>query len=349
MNIWLKTTLAASLDGIGLLAALRYLRSESHGIVLTIHRVLKDEDVGSCYEPHLVTTESVFEDLLCLLHNEFEIVGLEKLVGQTDTHKRRQRIALTFDDGWVDTYSVAFPLLARYGLPATIFVCTGLIANGLPYAALPEERFARIWKHCAITERLSLLSEDLRKWGVTRPQVVGRGPWSTQLKKMSIHTRLLLLTHLEDTYNTPAPLTRQFINWDEARTMASNNITIGCHTARHCTLDCEQDATVRDELSRSRREISEQISSQVQFLAYPNGAYNSRVISIARQIGFTHAFTTNTGFLSRETSPFTIPRIAIANSLITGPSLNLNSSRTRFHLQAVYGGDRIANARFITL
>lgn len=335
MNAYLKTCVASNLDRLGLLPALRYLRSTRRGIILTFHRVLKDADKGTSYDPHLVMSESIFEELLFLLRKEFDVVGLEQLVQQPEGQNRRQRVAVTFDDGWKDTYSVAFPLLLRYQIPATVFLCTRLLSETDSFPMLPEERFARIWKHCSLIDQLALLLEDLRIWGVSVPGHLTRQAWSVQLKQLCLRSKLLLLTYLEDTYHPPRPVTRQFISWEEARIMANNNMTIGSHTAGHCTLSSEQDATIIDELSHSRAEILERVGIEAQFLAYPNGAYNSHAILIAREVGFTHAFTTEIGLVSRKTNSFTVPRIAMEDSLVATSQLALNASRTRFHLQAL--------------
>ena len=335
MNAWYKTLLASTLDKLGLLAALRHVRAADQGIVLTFHRVLKDAETNQCYDSHLVMSESVFEELLLLLRTEFEVVALDQLIRHPEGHGQRQRVAITFDDGWMDTYSVAFPLLLRYEVPATVFVCSGLLNGDLTFPMLPEERFARIWERCSITERLPLLFEDLRKWGVAASPTPQRKEWSTRLKQMSLHTRLLLFTHLEDTYHPVQPRTRQLMSWEEVRTMVRNNVTIGSHTVGHCTLSSEQDATVFDELRRSRVEILAQAGVDAQLLAYPNGAYNSRVVLIARAAGFTHAFTTETGFFNRRADPFLIPRIAMEDTVVANRPPVLNVPRTRFHLQAL--------------
>jgi peptidoglycan/xylan/chitin deacetylase (PgdA/CDA1 family) len=335
MNVPLKICLASSLDRLGLLFALRHLRSHKRGIILTFHRVLREADISTCYDPHLVMSESIFEDLLRLMRHEFDVVGLEQLVQQPEGQNRRQRIAITFDDGWRDTYAVAFPLLLRYQMPATVFLCTSLLSGTHPFPMLPEERFARIWRHCFLIDELVLLLEDLRKWGVSVPEHPTQQACSVQLKQLSFRAKLLLLMHLEDTYRPPSPPARQLINWEEARIMANNNVTIGSHTAGHCTLSSEQDATIVDELSRSRAEILEGVGTVAQFLAYPNGAYNSHTILIAREIGFTHAFTTETGLVCRGINSFTMPRIAMENSFITNSHLALHAPRARFHLQAL--------------
>ena len=122
MNLLIKTSLAEGLDRMGLLAALRYFRSGQRGIVLTFHRVLPKGGEAGCYDPHMMMSEDIFEQLLMLLRNEFDVVGLEQLMEYPEAVEHRQRVAITFDDGWEDTYSVAFPLLQKYRMPATVFV-----------------------------------------------------------------------------------------------------------------------------------------------------------------------------------------------------------------------------------
>src|ERR1700747_410382 len=39
----------------------------------------------------------------------------------------RVRVAFTFDDGWIDTYTVAFPIARKYRVPFIVFFCPGLI------------------------------------------------------------------------------------------------------------------------------------------------------------------------------------------------------------------------------
>lgn len=51
---------------------------------------------------------------------------------------RAKWIALTFDDGWYDNYTEAFPLLKRFGFRATFYVTTGQIRSGDPTGS-PED------------------------------------------------------------------------------------------------------------------------------------------------------------------------------------------------------------------
>ena len=56
-------------------------------------------------------------------HN-YNVVPLEDLVALIKDNKKipPKTIAITFDDGYADNYSYAFPVLKKYRIPATIFI-----------------------------------------------------------------------------------------------------------------------------------------------------------------------------------------------------------------------------------
>lgn len=332
MNLIVKTGLAAGLDKLGLLSALRYVRAARQGIVLTFHRVLRDTDKHLSYDPHLVMSESVFEELLQLLQREFQVVSLEEILEHPERTNQGQRVALSFDDGWEDTYSVVYPHLLRHRMPATVFLCTGLME---PSQMIPEERFGRIWQHCLETGSLPLLLQDLRKWGAPPSPSKNRYHWAQYLKKLTLKTKLVLLSHLEDSYCVPSDTRRRLMNWEEAAIMARNNIAFGSHTANHCTLTAEQDSYILNELKRSREDLFANLKIATNYLAYPNGGYNARIMTLAREAGYTHAFTTRVDYVTRQTNPYAIPRFAMDDFVVADQTSTLNASRARFYLQAL--------------
>ena len=74
-----------------------------------------------------------FEKQMEYLHkHNFNIVPLKTIVDamQYGTELPKNTVALTFDDGYKDNYTVAYPLLKKYSFPATLFIYPNYISNG---------------------------------------------------------------------------------------------------------------------------------------------------------------------------------------------------------------------------
>src|SRR5262245_15447262 len=72
--------------------------------------------------------EPVFRSQVKYIKDHFEVIPLSAAVGRMKERSiLRPTIAITFDDGFQNNYEIAFPVLCEEGLPATIFLTTGLI------------------------------------------------------------------------------------------------------------------------------------------------------------------------------------------------------------------------------
>jgi peptidoglycan/xylan/chitin deacetylase (PgdA/CDA1 family) len=334
MNLRVKIAVASVLDKSGIISLVRNYRSTRGGLILSLHRVLPAIEAKESFEPRITITDTVFEQLLILLRREFHVVSLTQLLNRPEDTDGRQRVALTFDDGWSDTYSYAYPLLLRYEMPATVFLCPGLMEEG---QMLPEERFARIWRWSVKQHHIKLLFQDLRKWGLAGGESQARSAWSRPLKRLAINAKLLMLNHLETTYGVPGCDKRRFLTWDEARIMRRSNITFGSHTVHHSTLTAEPDPSLEEELVNSREMIESKLQEEVRFLAYPNGSYDGHVMVAAHRAGYSHCFATDQGSFRRNANNYAIPRIHIDDSVVVNKISSLHASRVRFHLQHFVG------------
>jgi peptidoglycan/xylan/chitin deacetylase (PgdA/CDA1 family) len=101
---------------------------------------------------------------------------------------------------------------------------------------------------------------------------------------------------------------------------------------KHCTLSAEQDSTIAEEMVASRAAIRQNIGTEATCLAYPNGAYNERVVQLAEDAEFTYAFTTEKGLVGRRTNHFKVPRISMDDLVVTDSAAALHPPRVRFHL-----------------
>jgi len=140
--------------------------------ILVYHKV--SPDTHPFFEP---THPVVFEQQMQFLKQCYQIMPLTELVERAKRGDVPDRaVAITFDDGYRDNYEFAFPILKKYGLPATVFVATGAIGTGeiLWHDRIFDAfRFAsapRMNLQSALNKARELYGENRRRWVETVEQ-----------------------------------------------------------------------------------------------------------------------------------------------------------------------------------
>ncbi|MDD5668730.1 MAG: polysaccharide deacetylase family protein [Candidatus Omnitrophica bacterium] len=98
-----------------------FVRSQYVAPVLMYHYV----PLNANYGDRLSIQKDVFErQMKFLKENRFTVISLDELAGLIKMGKKipPKTVAITFDDGAKDNYLNAFPILKKYGFPATIFL-----------------------------------------------------------------------------------------------------------------------------------------------------------------------------------------------------------------------------------
>jgi peptidoglycan/xylan/chitin deacetylase (PgdA/CDA1 family) len=107
----------------------------------------------------------------------------------------------------------------------------------------------------------------------------------------------------------------RYLTWEQVKEMHDKGFSFGSHTLSHIVLTNASDDDMRVQLIKSREAIEWRLKQKVEYLAYPGGFYNQRVIEVAKQAGYRAAFTTNLGRDKLNCGLFTLNRIPIfANS-----------------------------------
>ena len=308
----LKNHLANLLSSCGILAVARSLGGRHKDLIITLHRVLPLLESKQCHDEHLLLSTLAFESLLIYLKKHCQVVSLHTLLSVGTISSHAQRIAITFDDGWQDTFKHAFPLLIRYNVPATVFICTSLIGSS---AMLPEERLTRIFDHCVANACTPSFLQHLGVWGGAERLAASRD-WRSFTNTIPMTAKLSLTTHLEAVYGLERQREEHLMTWQQVQTMASSGIEIGSHTANHVTLNVENRLVMERELRDSRDVIELKLGSAPRYLSYPNGAHNQAVVLLAREAGYSHAFTMKSVSVDATKGSFTVPRLLLDDSLI---------------------------------
>ena len=298
------------------------------------HRVLPEEDIAGFYNPCLAITPRSFEDFLAFLLKNFRVQPLAELVAQARAPNLcgPRRCAFTFDDGWEDNHRLAWPILRKFGMPATIFVTTGLTGTSV---LLPEDKLWRYWRQARTEGSLAAFDGILRTYRGAQPASTHDefSTYRTILKQLPGHKRLELFADLASRFGEFAPQnSSSFITWDQLKELSGNGITLGSHTVTHSSLAYEEDSVIREELRDSKRALEQQIGKKVDTLAYPTGNFDERVAREASAAGYTTAVTTESRAVAPNTNPLFLPRIAIDNGVVNDAMGRFSAARTRLHI-----------------
>jgi peptidoglycan/xylan/chitin deacetylase (PgdA/CDA1 family) len=112
--------------------------------------------------------EDIFEKQLEYIKKSgFVALGFDEVEEATLLEKQLppRSIMLTFDDGWLDNYTYAFPLLKKHNIKANIFLSVGLVGqnNMLAWSQIEEMRQSRLVEfasHGLTHKRLRSLTDD---------------------------------------------------------------------------------------------------------------------------------------------------------------------------------------------
>ncbi len=95
--------------------------------ILMYHSISADETSARHPYYQTTTTPKVFEQHLRFLReNDYRVVRLDELANYQGAGRA---VVITFDDGFLDFYTQAFPILERFRCPASVFLPTAYIGD----------------------------------------------------------------------------------------------------------------------------------------------------------------------------------------------------------------------------
>lgn len=293
----LKSGAAVAFDALGGNQLLRWrARRRSHLTVLYHHRVVPDPETLRGTIPSMAISCESFEWLLDELARHYRFVGLD----EADESRPRDKppLAVTFDDGYRDFHDHAFPILARKGIPATVFVITDLV--GTPVPPLHDRLYLALsawWNR----PRKDDLHDLLQRAGIDDPRGLGirrgdglRGVFRTLITGLSRQRleRLLALLDGEVEVSPEHTGACRLMTWEMLAELEQAGIAVGSHTRSHVLLTNETADRVRDEVQGSLRELRLRLGPGPRAFSYPDGRFDAASVRAVAAAGYRSAFTT---------------------------------------------------------
>jgi peptidoglycan/xylan/chitin deacetylase (PgdA/CDA1 family) len=273
--------------------------------VLIYHRVLPQPDPLLPDE----VDATRFERQVRVLKRYFNLLPLQEAVEALKAQRLPPRAAaITFDDGYADNLTVAAPILARHGVPATVFVATGYLDGGCMFNDVVIEAIRRTRKERIGLDFLGLGTVEVGSFEARRVLV---GRLLQALKYLSEGERLTKTRRVAEVAEVE-PRADLMLKSNQVRELRRFGVAVGAHTVTHPILTRLTNAEAREQIAGSRARLEEILAERVTLFAYPNGKphedFGLEHVRMVADLGFDAAVTTAWGAASPASDPFQLPR-----------------------------------------
>lgn len=257
---------------------------------------------------HEIPKESAeqFHNLLQYLSKHFAVLPLETLLARArrrDT-ERSIALALSFDDGLRNHKSVVYPVLTDLNLPATLYVCPGLI--GRTKTTWTWEMWCRIpWLSDAHRRAISAPDRITASSGV---EILLQWMKTLTLERRKVIEQEIRLRTPEFNFTDAQLSLFELMSWEELAELDSGLINIGSHTMTHCDLPPLTPDELSMEIEDSRVELESRLHRPVRDFCYPDGHYNEAVVRAVATV-YQSGVTSVCGGIRAGDYPYTLKRI----------------------------------------
>ena len=262
---------------------------------------------------------SLFEAHLQMLSRHYECISLHALVDQMKQGRiKGNPVVVTFDDGFASNYHLAFPLLKKYEVPATIYVTANLVGTS-EYTWSDSIAAILITTNKATIEFSgSVLPIGDQQEKAFAYRKILNGLKSKHPVEINAWIAAAMIDHeLEKEQIVRHDLFAVFshLTWRHiAEMLASGLVNIGSHGLNHSILARLGIEEALKEITESKKIIESNTGEPVTDFAYPNGTeadFRSEHRALLKQHGYCSVAVAIAERIGRDSHPLQLPRICI--------------------------------------
>jgi peptidoglycan/xylan/chitin deacetylase (PgdA/CDA1 family) len=275
------------------------------------HRVA-DDDMDPFF---LSVSPDNFSAQMEFLVSNYHVLSLTDLLARMKENQvTGNEVVVTFDDGYLDNFINAKPVLEQLNIPATIYMTTG--NQGKPYwwDQLAAIVFTGQIESSEISVHIDGL--DRKQLKTANKQMLFNALYRILKPLPAAHRETVLDTIAVQFSDVKINEQQRPVTNDELLKYSSPLIEIGAHTVHHPQLKLLSKDRQLDEIMASKVELEHMISRPVSHFSYPFGTrqdFDRITRRLVMENGFESAVTAAVGGVFNGTDVYTIPRIPAVN------------------------------------
>lgn len=282
---------------------------------------------NGAYQP--LFTARHFETHLRAITSHYRVLTIGKAVEEMRAPGglKENTVAISIDDGCASIYKVAYPLLKKYNVPATVFLMTGWIGNDKPLWWHHVRNMLRQTAFHGVTgsglqDALGLAETPFN--GSVKPDGQLRVALADRIERHlrclpdnDRRNKLACMQKLLFPRESYVPIAQPALTWDQIREMTNDGLEFEAHTSTHINLRHTDSQTIEREIAASKNEIEERLGNAVKGFAYPYGAdlcAYARMESMLQSHGFDYACNAVPGYNSPSTNYYSLHRVSLPHT-----------------------------------
>jgi peptidoglycan/xylan/chitin deacetylase (PgdA/CDA1 family) len=286
-------------------------------LILCFHGIAMDDE-HECFDLY-ITVENLRHTLDLVAAAGCTVLPLDKAVAKMETGELPPRaVAITFDDGCRDFYSLGFPVVESFGFPVTLYLTTYYMEFNRPvfdpmcsYLLWKGREAGHLDWPEILGQPIALNDEGRRR---AKGQIMD---YAAQHKLSGAHKDGLLRELAGRLHCDYEELCGRrmlhLMNADEARELVTRGLDIQYHTHRH-RMHRSRESMFR-ELDCNRSRIKAVTGTEPRHFCYPGGFYLPEHAKYLREYGILSAVTCQPGLCTPKTDRFLLPRLVVTRSL----------------------------------
>jgi len=290
-------------------------RIGDYGYVLMLHRVGEVNSNRISDNENMKVSPVFLERFILEVRNNYDIIAISDIVDRLRTKQKRKFVCFTFDDGYKDNLTLAYPIFKKLNVPFTIFTVTSFPnRTALLWWFKVEELILR--NECiTLSDGSNFTCKTLKEKNSVFSEIRKK---ILQLNQLNLETELnsLFSNYDIDWRDMDDELC---LSWEDIRSLHEDPlVTIGAHTAHHFNLkELQTNEDVRNEIIEGIQDFEKHCGFTPGVFAYPFGSpfeAGEREYKIAQEIGFISAYRGCGGGIKKYSNPYSYPRIALMNN-----------------------------------
>jgi len=258
-----------------------------------------------------------FKKQVTHLKRLYKFISMDELTDSIKNGKAFELpcVALTIDDGYLDNYLLAYPILRQHGIPCLIYLTAGLIGskNGL---WIDDVELGLMHARVKSFYFKELLEDDVIDISTIQAKKKVEKILFSKMLKFENTEREDLIQKLFDILDVDRLVIesreRKMLNWEEIREMLENGVSFGAHTLSHPYLPAMPLEVAKHEIEKSKEIVEKRLGKPVKHFAIPNGKpedFTNDLREFCEEIGFDTIVTTESGVVDSTSNRFSLKRV----------------------------------------